>query len=99
MDLLYQRYASPFSFIDGAIQAGRFAEFVVEIWNTAQKEKDEQTLWEYYLHKVWEGSFEDFKEGLRQDIANQNMSEHSIEATVKNSLEILGAFTPKERGD
>ena len=99
MDLLYQRYASPFSFVDGMLQAGRFSEFVVEIWNTAQKEKDEQTLWEYYLHKVWEGSFDDFKEGLRQDIANQNMSEQSIETTVKKSLEILGSFTPKERGD
>ena len=98
MDLLYQRYASPFSFLDGIIQSGRFYDFVVYFDRTIAKEKEEKTLWEYYLHRVYDKSFEAWKEEMRNDLKNKNMSERTIETTVQDSVNILNNFNPEERG-
>ena len=64
MDLLFKRYANPFPFMDGMIQTGRFSEFVQQILEKTNSEREEQTAWEFFLHKVWEGSFADFKGGI-----------------------------------
>lgn len=99
MDLLYHRYASPFSFIDGMIQTGRFCEFVESFLDTVHKEKEEETSWQYFLHKVFSGSYSDFREGLENDTNNQNMSERTIETTIKHSMNILKNFNPEKGGD
>ena len=98
MDLLFKRYASPFLFLDGMIQTGRFHEFVVEFAKTITEEREEQRNWEFFLHKVFEGSFHDFVEQQRIDRENQNMSVRQIETTVQNSINILNKFSPDERG-
>ncbi len=98
MDLLYQRYASPFSFLDGIIQSGRFYDFVVYFDKTIAKEKEEKTLWEYFLHRVYDKSFEAWKEEMWNDIKNKNMPERTIETTVQNSMNILNNFNPEEGG-
>ena len=94
MDLLFKRYASPFSFVDGMIQTCRFDEFVVEFIKTNNKEKEERLDWEFFLHKVWEGTYQEFKDGIKTNEENQNMSKEHIETTVKNSLDILKNFNP-----
>lgn len=98
MDLLFKRYASPFLFMDGMIQTGRFSEFVDEFVRTAMKDEDESKLWEFYLHRVQEGSFLDFKEELENDTNNQNLSKETIETTIQSSMDILNNFTPTEEG-
>lgn len=98
MDLLYQRYASPFSFIDGMILTGRFGEFVENFVQTINEEKEEKNTWDFWLHRVWEGSFAEFKERLRIDNENQNMSKGTIETTVQDSLNILKNFNPQNEG-
>jgi hypothetical protein len=92
MDLLFQRYASPFIFIDGMLETGRFCEFVSEFVN-AKLETDE---WEIYLHKVWDKSFSDFKEAIKNNSENRLMTERQIEATVQNSANILSNFSPEQ---
>lgn len=99
MDLLFKRYASPFSFVDGMIQTGRFCEFVREFWQTAYKEKDEETSWQYYLHKVFEGSYADFKKELKTNREHQNMTEKTFETTYKHSMSILQNFNPEKGGE
>ena len=98
MDLLYQRYASPFSFMDGMIQTGRFCDFVYEFMNTTNREKNEEAEWEYYLHKVFDKSFNEFKEEIRNNSENQEMSKEQIETTVTDSLNILKNFKPENEG-
>ena len=98
MDLLFKRYASPFSFIDGMIQAGQFSDFVTNFIETTNKEKEEDVNWQFFLHKVFEGSYSDFKKKLREDKADRNMSEASLEATIKHSMGILGNFKPEQNG-
>ena len=96
MDRLYQRYADPFSFINGMILSGRFREFIASFWNARQDDENNDTLWQFYLHKVFEGSFEAFKEGLKNNSDHQHLSEQTIETTIQNSMNILNHFNPNE---
>ena len=99
MDLLFKRYASPYSFMDGMILTGRFEEFVIEFISTVSKEKEEEVEWEFFLHKIWNASFKEFKEMQEINNANLNMSEDNIETTIKHSMKILNNFNPDERGE
>jgi len=96
MDLLFKRYADPFTLLTGYIQTSRFCEFI----NTFCEQKIEDDRWEYFLHKVWDKSFSEFCDALQVTQDQQEMSEDSIEATVKKSMNILGNFNPeKEEGE
>lgn len=99
MDRLFHRYADPFSFINGMIRTGRLVEFVDNLISTENQEKEDQANWEFFLHKVFEGSFHDFVEQQRIDRENQSMSVRQIETTVQNSLKILNQFNPEEGGE
>lgn len=95
MDLLFKRYADPFSLIDGYIQTSRFCEFIHSLieW------KNEDERWEYFLHKVWDKSYTEFCESLQTSQGMEEMSKEDIETTVKKSMDILGNFNPeKEEG-
>jgi hypothetical protein len=98
MDRLYQRYADPFSFINGMIRSGRFHEFVRSFWNNTQKELNEEKSWEFYLHRVLEGSFDDFMKAQKTDADHRNMSGRTIETTVNESMNILKNFNPEKSG-
>lgn len=98
MDLLYQRYASPFSFMDGMIQTGRFSEFVESLVKTVNEEREEKAQWEFWLHKVWDGTYEKFKEEIKNNKENLSMSKRTIETTIQNSMDILKNFNPQKEG-
>ena len=99
MDLLFKRYASPFLFIDGMMQTGRFSEFVSELVKAFNEEREEKTMWEFYLHKVDPSvSYADFVESLENDKQLQNMTEEDKAASVNIAMSILNNFNP-ERGD
>jgi hypothetical protein len=96
MDLLFKRYADPFSLMTGYIQTGRLREFIRNF--IEQKQEDDR--WEYFIHKVWDKSYPEFCEALQTSQDLQNMSEDDIETTVKKSMNILGNFNPdKEEGE
>ena len=99
MDLLFKRYASPFLFLDGMIQTGRFSEFVSEFVKIHNTESEEQHNWEFFLHKVQEGSYKDFVDEMENDKKVQNLSKKNIESTVQESMNILGNFNPNEGGE
>lgn len=65
MDLLFKRYASPFLLLDEMLLCGRFQEFVTELFNIHNKETENETLWDLYLHSAFlEKSFVEFKKAL-----------------------------------
>ena len=96
MDRLYKRYADPFSFINGMIQAGRFHEFVRSFWDTTQKELNEEKSWEFYLHRVFEGSFDDFMKAQKTEAEHRNLTDRTIETTLKQTNDILRNFNPEK---
>lgn len=98
MDWLFKRYANPFPFINGMIFTGRFADFVDEFVQIVRDEKEEQTSWDFYLHKVMEGSFIEFRESMKNEKTHKEMSEKAIETAINDSMNILNNFNP-ERGE
>ncbi len=96
MDLLFKRYADPFSLLDAYIQTSRFMEFIV----TFNDQIEEDIRWDVYLHKVWDKSYTEFCESLKVTQDQQSMSEWDMETTVKKSMDILGNFNPNtEEGE
>lgn len=87
IDQLFSKYADPFSLLDTVILAGRFWDFVLEFLDS----QNEKMLWEFYLHKVFDKSFEQFKSSV---IPKAPVSNEQIETTVKNSMDILQTFNP-----
>lgn len=98
MDLLSQRYASPCFFLNGMIRTGRFAEFVSDFMAATDSEKEEKANWEVWLHKVWDATYGDFKQGIEDTKRNQQMSIGAIETTINESQNILNDFNPSQNG-
>ena len=98
MDLLFKRYASPFSFMDGMIQTGRFSEFVENLVKTVNNELEEKKQWDFWLHKVWDGTYEEFQDEIQNNKKNLSMSKRTIETTIQNSMDILKNFNPQKEG-
>lgn len=83
------------------IQSGRLEEFVTDIVDLTNKEKEEASMWEYFLHRApfFEGSFYDFCNEARTNAEHQNMSERTIETTIQHSMNILNTFNPEKGGE
>lgn len=98
MDLLFKRYANPYFFINGMIQSGRFNEFVVQFVSTKNTEEAEEMQWQFYLHKVFDMSYQDYIAEVENNKKNMSMTKRTIETTVQHSIDILNKFSPDERG-
>ena len=89
MDLLFHRYASPFLLLDRIIPAGDLSEFVSTLWEV----NEEEMQWQYFLAKVYDKSFSDFKESMKPQ---QGMSKQEIETTVRESMSMINSFIPEQ---
>lgn len=85
--------------MDGMIQAGRFDEFVIDFIKAVNLELEEKYDWEFFLHKIYDKSYKEFKEEIKTNQQNQEMSERNIEATIQHSMNILNNFNPDEGGE
>lgn len=93
MDLLFKRYASPFLLVDTMIEAGRFSEFVYALVGIVNDENEEKSMWEFFLHKVFDKSYYEFVEETKQTGKQQEPVD--FEAAIKESYEILRDFVPE----
>lgn len=97
MDLISKRYSSPFSLLDELIVNEEFDGFVVFLMNKDAEEKSDKELWEFYLAKVYDSSFKDWKESLiSQSKQNDAMNEATKEEIIKKSTSILNGFNPQQ---
>lgn len=92
MDLLFKRYASPFLLVDQMLLIGEFNRFISEIYDYAEEEK----IWDYFLHKVYGKSFDEFKLSLQQQSQVFDISNKQIETTINESFEIMENFVPDD---
>ena len=91
--MVFKRYADPFTLMDTMISCHRFKDFVIEFINKINEEKDEQTMWEYYLHKIFDQSFEEFRASVKA--TNEKTDESVVADTVTKSFGMLKGFIPK----
>lgn len=97
MDLLSKRYASPFSLLDNLIQAEQFNEWVTYFLNKQVQEDDDKKMWEFFLHKVFNKSFNEWKTEAttgQSGGAVGVMDEAKKEKIIESSEAILNGFNP-----
>lgn len=92
--MLYQRYSNPVMLLDQMLQTGQFYEFIMEFIKIRNEERDEQTAWEFYLHRVFDKSFNEFM-AETAPTPEPEATESNIEATVKHSYEMMENFHPE----
>ena len=64
------------------------------------EQKQEDDKWEYFIHKIWDKSYDEFCSSLQTSQDTQELSNEEIETTIKESMNILGNFSPeKEEGE
>jgi hypothetical protein len=74
------------------ISTGRLFEFVQEFIKTHNEEQEDKSIWEFWLHKVFDQSLQEFKETLKNtNIAAPTQKE--LEETVRASFEMLEGFS------
>ena len=78
--------------LDGMIRTRRFSEFINEVIKIHNKEQDEKTSWEFFLHRVFDMSYKEFLDSLPKE--EQAATKEDIAATVTNSADLLRSFNP-----
>ena len=97
MDLLAQRYASPFLILDEFIRLHQLHEFTLEIMKTIADEKVHDARWQYWLHKVFNDmSFEEYIRRCEQSqTQEQGMTHKEIGNVINESKKMLEGFVPE----
>ena len=92
MDLLFTRYASPFVLLDNLILTNSLNNFIDDFFDFIIEERKEKTEWEFFLHKVYDKSWGEFSESIRQ---SNDQTPIDLGATLTKSKNILNNFTPE----
>lgn len=96
MDLLSQRYASPYLILDDFIRLQQLHDFIYEILTTIAEERAHEKRWEYYLHRVYDITFEEYvRRCERSQAQNCGMTTKEIGGVVSDSRNILKGFVPE----
>ena len=95
MDLLAQRYASPFLILDEFIRLKQLHEFIVDTLTRIADEKVHNIRWEFWLHKVFDRTFEDFVRQCEEPEAkDQELDCAKIGSIISDSKAMLNGFVP-----
>ena len=78
------------------IQHGRLYEFVKELHHIQIEEEDKQKLWDIWLHRVFDKTYDEWINSLPTQQQNAQVTESEIGATVLNSKNILNGFNPED---
>ena len=91
MDLLFVRYASPFILLDSFITTNSLNDFVNDFFNFVIEERNEKSQWEFFLHKVYDKSWNEFVNDIK---TSENQTPIDLGATLVKSKNMLSNFTP-----
>jgi len=95
VDLLAQRYASPFLILDEFIKTKQLHDFTIEVLKTIAEEKIHDARWQYYLHRVYEISFEEYVKLCEAETQTEpEMTHEEIGNTINESKMMLEGFIP-----
>ena len=97
--MIFQRYADPFRLLNGMISAGRFDEYIFELLKIHNEEQEDKTLWELWLHKVHDKSYNDFRQSIGM-IGNKKAAPTKEETAevIQQSQTLLNGFRIAEVG-
>ena len=95
MDLLSKRYADPYLILDDFIRLQQLHEFLETIMQSIAEEKVQDIRWEYYLHKVWDMSFEEYIAACGREVKPEQkptLKKDEVAQIIQNSNDILEEF-------
>lgn len=96
MDLLAKRYANPFLILDEFIRIHQLHDFVTETLKTIMDEKIHDVRWQFYLHKVFDMTYEEYLRKCEQPQHKANeMSHEAIGNIINDSKKMLEGFKPE----
>ena len=99
MDMLFKRYPDPMLFLGQMIKGKRLTEFVNEFIKIRNEELENQTQWEFWLHKVFDMTYQEFLSKIdgrtRRHNNEETPSEQELEAIVNASWGTLNSFCPE----
>ena len=87
MDLLFVRYASPFVLFAGLILTNSLNKYVYDFFDFINEDRE----WEFFLHKVYDKSWSEFSNDMKQ---SENQKPIDLGATLVKSKNMLSNFTP-----
>lgn len=100
MDSLFKDYGNPTILLDGVISSGQFCD-----WLDAQQDnREEKTMWEYYIHKLgaWdERSFDEFRHDATKGRPARGIvipTKEQTSATIKKSFDMFKHFEISQEG-
>ena len=79
--------------LDRMISSGRLHEFVDEFVRIYNEEQEDKTLWEVWLHRIFDKSFAEFKNSLNQTEKAAPTPEE-LRSIAQDSMNILAGFAP-----
>ena len=81
--------------LDKMIQAQRLNEFIREFVKIRNQELEDQTRWEFWLHKVFDMTFKEFLSKTEQATeTDEVLPDEILQATVLESMGIIDGFCP-----
>lgn len=96
MDLLAQRYASPFLILDEFVRLKQLHEFIVETLTRIADEKAHDVRWNFWLHRVYDMSFEDYVRRCEQPPEVEQKTDYAkIGSIISDSKTLLNGFVPE----
>lgn len=89
MDLLYQKYASPFSYLQSLMETGNLYKGIDYLF----EQSNETKLWELYLHSFPSESYEDWKKkAVTKKEITRTLTDKEVAKQIKKSSDILDNF-------
>lgn len=81
--------------LDKMIQARRLTEFIREFVKIRNQEMEDQTRWEYWLHRIFDMPFKEFLSKTEQaEETEEVLPDEVLQATVLESMGIINGFCP-----
>lgn len=81
--------------LDKMILTGRLTEFVREFIHIRNEELEDQTRWEFWLHKVFDMTFGEFLAQANNGGSAEPIPQAEVlTATVMDSMGIINGFCP-----
>jgi hypothetical protein len=81
--------------LDKMIQARRLTEFIREFVKIRNQELEDQTRWEFWLHRVFDMTFKEFLSKTEQAAETEEvLPDEVLQATVLESMGIINGFCP-----
>lgn len=96
MDLLAQRYASPYLILDDFIRLRQLHEFIVSILTRIAEEKVHDVRWDFWLHRVFNMTFEDFVRKCEEPDRETEINYTQIGGIISDSKTLLDGFVPED---